>query len=209
LSRNFNVKSRKSDSVKKTDPKMKNFDPDTGQFDFSVKIPDGDELERSVCNQCGFIDYINPKIVVGSVALWEGKILMCRREIEPRRGFWTLPAGYMEENETTEEGAIREAQEEACADLTIEALLAVYSIPRISQVQLMHVARLNSADVSPGPESQEVALFTWDEIPWAELAFPSVLWALNHYNEIKEQTRFVPFQNPPGGTEAFMALQKG
>jgi len=166
--------------------------------DFSHKKPDGDDKERLVCNGCGFINYVNPKIVVGAVTEWEGKILMCRRAIEPRKGYWTLPAGFMEEGETSEQGAIREAREEANADLEILSLLAVYNIPRISQVQLIYKARLFSPDVSAGVESLEVAFFDWHDIPWEEIAFPSVVWALNHYRQVRGTDVFAPFVNPEG-----------
>jgi ADP-ribose pyrophosphatase YjhB (NUDIX family) len=111
-------------------------------FSFSKRIPQDDTRERLVCDTCGWINYTNPKIVVGSVVSHEGRILLCRRAIEPRRGFWTIPAGYLEEKETTEAGAMREAQEEACAEIAIDQLLAVYNIPRISQVQLIYRATL-------------------------------------------------------------------
>lgn len=166
---------------------------------FEQKIPPGDDRERSVCAACGFIDYRNPKIVVGSVAGWNGKILMCRRAIDPRKGYWTLPAGFLELGETAEEGALREAYEEARARLDLDRLLAVYSVPRISQVQLMFRARLKKADIAAGPESAEVALFEWDEIPWADIAFPTVGWALRHYREALGKTDFAPFSNPVEG----------
>lgn len=146
-------------------------------------IPDGDNRERQVCLDCGFINYENPKIVVGSVVVWEDRILLCRRAIDPRLGFWTLPAGYMELNESAVQAAAREAWEEAQAAITIDGLLAVYSIPRISQVQLIYRAHLTNPVFAPGPESLEVALFGWDEIPWDALAFPSVKWALDHHRE--------------------------
>lgn len=165
---------------------------------FVRQVPEGDTLPRLVCTECGFVHYENPKLVVGTVCGWEDKILICRRAIEPRRGFWTVPAGYMELNETTVEGALREAWEEACARIEIDALLAVYSIPRISQVQLIYRARLISPDVAPGPESEDVRLVTWQEIPWEDLAFPSVRWALNHYREVKNRAAFTAFGNPPG-----------
>lgn len=167
--------------------------------DFERAVPPGDNMERSVCVSCGFVDYQNPKIVVGSVAAWDGRILLCRRAIEPRKGYWTLPAGYMELKETAEEGAIREAWEEARARLAIERLLAVYSVPRISQVQLIFRARLNAPDVSAGPESEEVDLFDWDDIPWPDIAFPTVGWALRHYHETKGRDDFPPFSNPLEG----------
>ena len=164
------------------------------------RIPDGDTLERLVCPDCGYISYETPKVVVGSVALWDGEILLCRRAIPPRKGYWTLPAGYLELNETTAEGAIREAWEEARATLEIRALLAVYNISRISQVQLIYLADLAYADVSPGPESEAVALYGWDDIPWDEIAFPSVRWALNHWFEMRGRGVFPPCTNPDGET---------
>ncbi|WP_428407384.1 NUDIX domain-containing protein [Hyphococcus sp.] len=162
-------------------------------------VPPGDNMERDVCAACGFVDYKNPKIVVGSVVAWEGKILLCKRAIEPRKGYWTLPAGYLELHETAEDGAAREAREEACADIEIERLLAVYSIPRISQVQLMFRAKLVRPDIAPGPESEAVALYDWEEIPWPDLAFPSVGWGLRHYRETKDRSDFPPFSNPADG----------
>ena len=162
------------------------------------QIPAGDSRERLVCVDCGFINYENPKIVLGSVATWDGRILLCKRSIEPRLGYWTLPAGYMELGETAPEGAVREAREEANASIEIDQLLAVYSIPRIGQVQLMYRARLLSPDVSAGEETEAVGLFTWDAIPWDQLAFPSVGWALRHYAETRDEPSFIPRSNPPG-----------
>jgi ADP-ribose pyrophosphatase YjhB (NUDIX family) len=159
-------------------------------------IPDGDNRERQVCPDCGFINYENPKIIVGSVVLWQDRFLLCRRAINPRRGFWTLPAGYLEVNESAAEGAQREAFEEAQAAIAIDGLLAVYSIPRISQVQLIYRARLTEPVFAAGPESLEVALFAWDDIPWAELAFPSVRWALDHYREAAGTGDFSARYNP-------------
>jgi len=162
------------------------------------QIPDGDTLERLVCPDCGFVNYENPKIVVGTVAVWEDRILLCRRAIDPRKGFWTLPAGYLELNETPLDGAKREAWEEANARLDIRGLLAVYSVPRISQVQLIYLADLVSPEVSAGEESLEVGLYRWDDIPWQDIAFPSVNWALDHYAEIDGNDVLVPRSNPPG-----------
>lgn len=161
------------------------------------KVPDGDDLERLVCSGCGFIHYDNPKIIVGSVAVWEDKVLLCRRAIAPRVGFWTLPAGYMELNERTEEGVAREAWEEARARLEVDDLFAVYNVPRINQVHLFYRARLTSPEIEPGPESTEVALFRWDDLPEAEFAFPSVHWALAHYREVAGQQAFAVRTNPP------------
>ena len=163
-----------------------------------LKVPEGDNRERLVCESCGFILYQNPMVVVGAVCTWDDRILLCRRGIEPRRGYWTIPAGYLELGETTAEGAAREAMEEAGAEIEIEALLAVYNIPRISQVQLIYLADLADSDVSPGPESEAVALYGWDDIPWDEIAFPSVRWALNHWFEMRGRDTFPPCTNPDG-----------
>jgi ADP-ribose pyrophosphatase YjhB (NUDIX family) len=160
-------------------------------------IPEGDNRERLICADCGFILYDNPKIVVGSVPRWGERILMCRRSIHPRHGFWTLPAGYLELNESTSAGAEREAWEEAQAKIEIEGLLAIYDIPRISQVQLIYRARLLDDAVAAGPESLEVALFTWDEIPWDDIAFPSVHWALNHDRDARRTGDFTARHAPP------------
>lgn len=172
----------------------------TSEPRFSTLVPDGDTSERSVCDACGFIDYVNPKIVVGSVISHNSKIVMCKRAIEPRLGFWTIPAGYLEVNETTEDGARREALEEACANISITALLAVYNIARISQVQLIYTAELKVPTIAAGPESLEVAFVEWDDIPWKDLAFPSVHWALNHYQEVKKRPFLAPFSNPENET---------
>lgn len=167
---------------------------------FVRAIPDGDNRERLMCRDCGFVHYDNPKVVVGSVCTWEDRILLCRRAIAPSIGLWTLPAGYLELHETPEQGAQREAMEEACADIEIDQLLAVYSIPRISQVQLIYRARLRSPSVAAGPESQAVGLYAWEDIPWSDLAFPSVRWALSHFREIRDLPRFTPRSNPTGET---------
>lgn len=164
--------------------------------EFVRRIPDGDNLERDVCARCGHIHYVNPKIVVGSVCSWHGRILLCRRAIEPRLGFWTIPAGYMEERETPAQGAAREAWEEALTRIEIDRLLAIYAVPRISQVQLIFRAKLSSAEFGAGSESLEVKLFAWEEIPWGELAFPSVLWALKHFQQTQNDSDFAPFGNP-------------
>lgn len=167
-------------------------------YPFALKVPPGDNRPRLVCSDCGWIHYANPKIVVGAVCLWQGKVLLCRRAIEPRRGFWTLPAGYLEEHESPEAGARREAAEEANAEIELTGLLGVYTIARISQVQLIYRARLVHAGVSAGEESLEVGLFDFAEIPYEEIAFPSVHWALAHYREVGETPIFAPRTNPEG-----------
>lgn len=159
---------------------------------FIRRTPEEDDRERLVCKRCGFVNYENPKIVVGSVATWEDRVLLCRRAIDPRDGYWTLPAGYLELNESPESGALREAWEEARARLAIDQLLATYAITRISQVQLIYRARLITPEIAAGPESREVGLFRWDEIPWDELAFPSVHWALDHFRQTADQIVFAP-----------------
>ena len=150
---------------------------------FIRQIPEGDDRERLMCPDCGHVAYENPKVVVGSVIAEGEHILLCRRAIEPRSGFWTIPAGYMELGETVEEGAQREAWEEARVRITLDGVLAVYSIARIGQVQVIFRARFAEPSFSPGPESLEVASFHWSDIPWDELAFPSVHWALKAWRE--------------------------
>jgi ADP-ribose pyrophosphatase YjhB (NUDIX family) len=161
-------------------------------------VPPGDNRERLVCGDCGYIVYDNPKIVVGSVVRQGPRYLLCKRAIEPRLGYWTLPAGYMELNETTEAGAQREAWEEAQAKIRIDGLLAIYNIPRLSQVQLIYRAALVDPAIAAGPESQEVRLFLWDEIPWSDLAFPSVKWSLEADRKLGDARDFQPVTNPPG-----------
>lgn len=165
---------------------------------FVQKIPDGDDHERAVCGDCGFIAYENPKIIAGAVVTFEDKFLLCKRAIEPRKGKWTIPAGFLELGEAPHEGAKREAFEEATAMITITDLLAVYSVRRISQVHMMYRATLAKPTFSAGIESEEVELFAWGDIPWDELAFPSVHWVLNHFREVEGQKSFVPFTNPAG-----------
>lgn len=166
-------------------------------------VPAGDSRPRLVCDACGFVLYRNPKIVVGSVCSFEDRLLLCRRAIAPQRGFWTIPAGYLELGESAEAGAAREAREEARVVVAIDSLLAVYSIPRIAQVQLIYRARLAGPGVAPGAESLEARLFAWPEIPWDALAFPSVRWALNHWREVREERLFAPRRNPEGESAAF------
>lgn len=187
--------------VMSSEMKVPNVQP--GSANFVPRVPDGDNRTRQVCADCGFINYENPKIVVGAVCHWGDRLLLCRRAINPRKGHWTLPAGFLELHETVTAGAAREAWEEARAKIEIETLLAVYTVPRISQVQLMYRARLVSDDVSAGPESLEVGLFTFDAIPWDDLAFPSVRWALHQYADSKHLDSFAAFTNPPGETGDF------
>jgi ADP-ribose pyrophosphatase YjhB (NUDIX family) len=156
------------------------------------RVPEGDSLVRAVCDACGTIQYQNPKIVVGCLPVYGDRILICKRAIEPRYGLWTLPAGFMENNESAPEGAAREALEEANAKVEIEDLYTVYSIPHISQVYMMFRARLVDPDVSPGTESLEVKLVDEHEIPWGELAFAMVKRTLEHFIEDRKSGVFVP-----------------
>ena len=170
---------------------------------FEKRGPDGDNRERLVCGRCEFIHYQNPKVVAGAVCTWrddrgQDKILLAKRAIEPRKGFWTLPAGYMELGETTEQAARREALEEACATIEIDRLLAMYSVARIGQVQIMYRAKLVTADIACGVESEEVALVDWADIPWEQLAFPTVVWALAHFHESRDKADFSTYSNPTG-----------
>ena len=167
--------------------------------DFVKQVPDGDNRERDICASCGHIDYRNPKVVVGAVVEHEGRILMCRRAIEPSRGFWTLPAGYMELGETLEEGAGREVFEEAGASIAIEGLLGLFSVARIGQVHAIFRARFadpGNPVYAAGTESLDVALFGWNDIPWDEIAFPSVRWALDAWKEKEGAPLGLPIGNP-------------
>jgi ADP-ribose pyrophosphatase YjhB (NUDIX family) len=179
--------------------------------EFIRRVPDGDNRERMICADCGHIAYENPKVVVGSVVTAAAGVLLCRRAIEPRRGFWTLPAGYLELGETIEEGAIREAKEEACADIALDGILGVFSIARIGQVQVIFRARFadqpgqtqigqshaGQPRFAAGEESLEVGLFDWDRIPWDAIAFPSVNWALQAWRRGGDGALGLPAGNPP------------
>lgn len=160
--------------------------------------PEGDDRERHVCSACGTVHYRNPKVVVGAVCSWGDRLLLCRRAIEPRAGFWTIPAGFLELGESAEDGARREAWEEARAEIEIDGLIAVYSVPHVEQVQLLYRARLLHPNVAPGIESLDVRLVAWSEIPWQELAFPTVHWVLRRSLEVRgEPGPLVTVFNPP------------
>jgi ADP-ribose pyrophosphatase YjhB (NUDIX family) len=144
----------------------------------ALKIPEGDNRPRYVCAQCETIHYHNPKLVVGSIPVWdmdgELRVLLCKRAIEPRHGFWTLPAGFMENSETTAQAAVRETEEEAGADIEIGDLFSLLNVPLVHQVHLFYLARLRSLDFAAGIESLDVQLFAEHEIPWDDLAFPTI-----------------------------------
>ena len=144
----------------------------------SLAIPEGDNRLRYVCTECTAIHYQNPKMVVGSIPIWEAdgqfQVLLCKRAIEPRAGYWTLPAGFMENGETTAEAAVRETEEEAGANIDIGPLYSLLNVAHIHQVHLFYLARLRDLDFSPGIESLDVRMFGEAEIPWDDLAFPTI-----------------------------------
>ncbi|HEB59366.1 MAG TPA: NUDIX domain-containing protein [Gammaproteobacteria bacterium] len=145
------------------------------------RVPEGDNLPRHVCPACETIHYHNPKIVTGCLPVWEDRVLLCRRAIEPQYGLWTLPAGFMENGETVEQAALRESWEEARANVHIDGLYTLYSLPHINQVYMLFRAQLQDQNFAAGPESLEVALFTETEIPWQQLAFRTIVETLRHY----------------------------
>lgn len=151
-----------------------------------LKVPEGDFLPRHVCDDCGTIHYVNPKLVVGSVPEYEGRILICKRGIEPRIGYWTIPAGFMENDETLEAGAAREAREEARIEVEIGSLLLLANVTSARQVHVFFRSRMLTPEFGTTHESLEVKLVTPAEIPWGELAFPSTEYALRRYVEDRE-----------------------
>lgn len=153
-------------------------------------IPDGDHLPRAVCSSCGYIHYENPKLIVGCIPEWKNKILLCKRAIEPRFGLWTLPAGFMENRETTAAGAARETLEEANANVHDLEAFTLYDIPHISQVYLMFRAKLTAPEYSVSPESSEVQLFDEENIPWDEIAFAAIKQTLRQYFEDRAKGKF-------------------
>jgi len=146
-----------------------------------LRTPIDDNRARHICTACNMVHYQNPRMVIGSIPVWEDKVLLCRRAIEPQYGKWTLPGGFMENGESTAQAAIRETLEEACARIAIIDLYSMYSLPYIDQVHLLFRAELLDLDFGPGQESLEVKLFSEAEIPWDELAFRPVRYSLEHY----------------------------
>ncbi len=145
------------------------------------RVPPGDSLARWVCDACGEIHYQNPKLVAGTVPEWREKLLLCRRAIEPRYGYWTLPAGFMENDETLSEAAARETLEEAGARIELVEPFTLLSVPHVNQVHLFYRARLLDLEFTPGEETLEVALFDEAEVPWKEIAFRTVGLTLKHW----------------------------
>lgn len=147
----------------------------------SLRTPAGDNRDRHVCDHCETVHYQNPRIIAGCIPTYRDRVLLCRRAIEPRHGYWTLPAGFLENGETTLEGALRECREEANALIRQPELYTMVDIPHISQVYMFFRGELVSLDFSPGEESLEVELFEEGDIPWSEIAFPSVKTTLEHF----------------------------
>lgn len=142
------------------------------------RVPPGDSLPRWVCDQCGEIHYQNPKLVVGTIPEHDGKLLLCRRAIEPRYGYWTLPAGFMENAETCGEAAVRETVEEAGAQVELGPAFSMISVPGVNQVHVFYLARLRTLEFNPGEETLEVGLFDEAGIPWNQIAFRTVATTL-------------------------------
>lgn len=153
-------------------------------------IPPDDDRERHICDSCNLIHYHNPKVIVGCLPEHEGKVLLCKRAIEPRYGFWTLPAGFMENGETTAEGAARETREEAAATAIDLQLYRIFDVPHISQVYVFYRCHLEQGQYGVGPESLESQLYDYDEIPWDNLAFPVVRELLMEFFEDRKSRSF-------------------
>ena len=154
------------------------------------RVPPGDSLPRWVCDECGEIHYQNPKLVVGTIPEHEGRILLCRRAIEPRYGYWTLPAGFMENDETTVQAAARETQEEAGANIEMGEPFTLISVPRVNQVHLYYRAQLRNLEFKPGEETLEVAMMDEGKIPWKEIAFRTVGLTLRHWFADRSSGKF-------------------
>ncbi|RMG84329.1 MAG: NUDIX domain-containing protein [Bacteroidetes bacterium] len=164
-----------------------NFCSHCGAGDLAFEVPEGDNRPRFICRQCGVIHYQNPRIIAGCLPVWEDKVLLCRRAIEPRKGFWNVPAGFLENGETVEAGACREVWEEACARVEIIGIHALYSIPRINQVYIHFLGTLVGGNFGVGEESLESRLFTEAGIPWDDIAFHSSEFALRRFFEDRQK----------------------
>ena len=157
----------------------------------SIVVPEGDNRERHVCSACDAIHYQNPRIIAGCIPVWEDKVLLCKRAINPRKGYWTLPAGFMELGETTEQAAIRETLEEAEADVQTDELYAVFNLPHINQVYMMYRSVLLKPEFSSGIESLDVRLFSEHEIPWDELAFETMRMSLEYFFKDRQAGSYI------------------
>ena len=154
------------------------------------RVPPGDSLPRWICDECGEIHYQNPKLVLGTIPEYQGRILLCRRAIEPRYGYWTLPAGFMENDETASQAALRETLEEAGARIELGAPFSLISVPRVNQVHLFYRAKLLHLDFKPGEETLEVALLEEARIPWNDIAFRTVATTLKRWFEDRSKGSF-------------------
>jgi ADP-ribose pyrophosphatase YjhB (NUDIX family) len=171
-----------------TIPEAMKFCSNCGQ-PVEIRVPPGDQRPRAVCGHCGTVHYENPRVVVGCVPEWEGRILLCRRAIEPRRGFWTAPAGFLEIGESMHAAAARETDEEALAEVEVGSLLSVVNVLHAAQVHVMFRATMRSARHGAGTESLETGLYAEAGIPWGEIAFASVRFALERYFEDRRAGR--------------------
>ena len=145
------------------------------------RVPEDDHRMRSVCTHCDHIHYENPRMITGTLPVWQGKILLCKRGIEPRLGYWTLPGGFLENDESLIEGALRETLEEACAEVLPTQLLSIISLPSVNQIHCFYLADMTSPDFAITPESTEIALVDLADIPWDDIAFRTVKKTLEHY----------------------------
>ncbi|MCP4789510.1 MAG: NUDIX hydrolase [Gammaproteobacteria bacterium] len=158
--------------------------------DVVVAIPEGDNRERYICSACELIFYENPRIIAGSIPVFDDRILICKRSIEPRLGYWTLPAGFMENGETTLQGAWRETYEESLAKVEIGALFSICNVPRINQVHMFYLAQMTNDHFGPTPESSEVKLVSADQIPWDDIAFATVKQTLKRFLADRDANQF-------------------
>ena len=170
-----------------------------GKPSIRLTIPADDTLPRQVCESCHTIFYDNPKIVVGSIVTYQDQFLLCKRAIEPRMGYWTYPAGYLENHESLEEGAQREAQEEAGITVQLTRLVGIYSLTGVNQIHIVYAGEMHKPEFAAGKESLEVAFFTPENIPWEELAFPVIRWSLSAFVQDKSgqvDSRVSPLAHP-------------
>jgi len=154
------------------------------------RVPPGDDRERFMCEHCATVHYTNPRVVTGCLVTWEDRVLLCKRAIEPRRGYWTLPAGFLENGEAAEAGAVRETWEEARAEVVLDDLYTVFSLPHISQIYMFYRARLERQEFAAGDETEDIGLFREGDVPWRELAFPVIRETLEHYFHDRTREHF-------------------
>jgi ADP-ribose pyrophosphatase YjhB (NUDIX family) len=154
-----------------------------------LRVPEDDHRMRSVCTHCDHIHYENPRVITGTLPVWEGKILLCKRGIEPRLGYWTLPGGFLENGESLVDGALRETEEEACAQVIPTQLISIISLPTVNQIHCFHLADMVSPAFATTPESTEIALVALEDIPWDDIAFKTVKKTLEHYCAFYDQDR--------------------